>query len=82
MIPAVRELENLAQMAVAPNMEATAHEVLATLRLEPSVMVEANDLRLMRRSKADWETSPWIFLHLSLLATRFSHWIRLRQLSV
>jgi hypothetical protein len=44
--PAIHELEGLAQMAVAPADEAALHSTLATLRLEPVVVVNPSGLQL------------------------------------
>jgi hypothetical protein len=44
--PAIRELEGLAQMAVAPADEAALHLALASIRLEPAVIVGQSGLQL------------------------------------
>ncbi|MBV8774581.1 MAG: transglycosylase SLT domain-containing protein [Deltaproteobacteria bacterium] len=44
--PAIRELDGLAQMSVLPADEAALHLALATLRLEPAVIVEQSGVQL------------------------------------
>lgn len=46
LMPAIRELNGLAQMSVLPADEAALHLALATLRLEPSVIVEQTGVQL------------------------------------
>jgi hypothetical protein len=44
--PAIRELDGLAEMAVAPADEAALHLALATIRLEPTVIVELSGVQV------------------------------------